>query len=153
MLKARTDLTVLWRPVLERGTVPRARERWRRLFRGEKKNKLHCKGSPLSRDAPESNPKYAKDRPANVQITAADVGSELYYLSGSYLVDPASSHMLVSKIKPCMSKYIPSHGETANGSLNQLWFLRSIHSYLDNCSNSRANTCNKAPTSREERFY
>jgi hypothetical protein len=26
-------------------------------------------------------------------------------LQGSYLVDPASSHMLVSKIKPCMSKY------------------------------------------------
>ena len=26
----------------------------------------------------------------------------------SYLVDPASSHMLVSKIKPCMSKYIPA---------------------------------------------
>ena len=25
--------------------------------------------------------------------------------SSSYLVDPASSHMLVSKIKPCMSKY------------------------------------------------
>ena len=24
-----------------------------------------------------------------------------------YLVDPASSHMLVSKIKPCMSKYEP----------------------------------------------
>ena len=24
--------------------------------------------------------------------------------AGSYLVDPASSHMLVSKIKPCMSK-------------------------------------------------
>ena len=24
---------------------------------------------------------------------------------GRYLVDPASSHMLVSKIKPCMSKY------------------------------------------------
>ena len=26
-------------------------------------------------------------------------------LEDSYLVDPASSHMLVSKIKPCMSKY------------------------------------------------
>ena len=26
-------------------------------------------------------------------------------LDDSYLVDPASSHMLVSKIKPCMSKY------------------------------------------------
>ena len=44
----------------------------------------------------------------------------------SYLVDPASSHMLVSKIKPCMCKYERVHGETANGSLNQLWFLRSL---------------------------
>ena len=39
------------------------------------------------------------------------------------LVDPASSHMLVSKIKPCMSKYTLWHSETANGSLNQLWFI------------------------------
>jgi hypothetical protein len=39
---------------------------------------------------------------------------------GRYLVDPASSHMLVSKIKPCMSKYKSLYGETANGSLNQL---------------------------------
>ena len=45
----------------------------------------------------------------------------------SYLVDPASSHMLVSKIKPCMSKYRLLHSETANGSLNQLWFLRSYN--------------------------
>jgi len=28
--------------------------------------------------------------------------------------------MLVSKIKPCMSKYKRLYGETANGSLNQL---------------------------------
>ena len=28
-------------------------------------------------------------------------------VSDSYLVDDASSHMLVSKIKPCMSKYKP----------------------------------------------
>ena len=41
-------------------------------------------------------------------------------MKDSYLVDPASSHMLVSKIKPCMSKYKPLHGETANGSLKQL---------------------------------
>ena len=47
--------------------------------------------------------------------------------SCTYLVDPASSHMLVSKIKPCMSKYILLHSETANGSLNQLWFLRSYN--------------------------
>ena len=38
----------------------------------------------------------------------------------SYLVDPASSHMLVSKIKPCMSKYKRLYSETANGSLYQL---------------------------------
>ena len=44
-----------------------------------------------------------------------------------YLVDPASSHMLVSKIKPCMSKYKLLHSETANGSLDQLWFLRSYN--------------------------
>ena len=42
---------------------------------------------------------------------------------GSYLVDPASSHMLVSKIKPCMSKYKHLYCETANGSLNQLSFI------------------------------
>ena len=41
-------------------------------------------------------------------------------LEDSYLVDPASSHMLVSKIKPCMSKYKHLYCETANGSLNQL---------------------------------
>ena len=40
-----------------------------------------------------------------------------------HLVDPASSHMLVSKIKPCMSKYKPLYGETANGSLKQLSFI------------------------------
>ena len=36
------------------------------------------------------------------------------------LVDPASSHMLVSKIKPCMSQYKHFNGETAKGSLKQL---------------------------------
>ncbi len=43
-----------------------------------------------------------------------------------YLVDPASSHMLVSKIKPCMSKYTRIKSETAKGSLYQLWFIRSL---------------------------
>jgi hypothetical protein len=38
----------------------------------------------------------------------------------AYLVDPASSHMLASKIKPCMSQYKLLYGEAANGSLNQL---------------------------------
>ena len=38
----------------------------------------------------------------------------------SYLVDPASSHMLVSKIKPCKCKYELKYSETANGSLKKL---------------------------------
>ena len=33
--------------------------------------------------------------------------------------------MLVSKIKPCMSKYKLVPSETADGSLNQLWFIGS----------------------------
>ena len=41
-----------------------------------------------------------------------------------YLVDPASSHMLVSKIKPCMSKHNPLNGKAAHGSLQQLKFIR-----------------------------
>jgi hypothetical protein len=40
---------------------------------------------------------------------AGPVSHGTYWLArapfDSYLVDPASSHMLVSKIKPCMSKY------------------------------------------------
>ena len=36
------------------------------------------------------------------------------------LVDPASSHMLVSKIKPCMFKYKLLYGKTANSSIKQL---------------------------------
>ena len=38
----------------------------------------------------------------------------------SNLVDPASSHMLVSKIKPCMSQFKLQYGNTVNGSLKQL---------------------------------
>ena len=40
-------------------------------------------------------------------------------LKDSYLVDPASSHMLVSKIKPCMCKFTLINSKTADGSLQQ----------------------------------
>jgi hypothetical protein len=43
-----------------------------------------------------------------------------YKLRSNNLVDPASSHMLVSKIKPCMSQCKLLNSETANGSLKQL---------------------------------
>ena len=38
-------------------------------------------------------------------IAAGAVCPPVGRMPDSYLVDPASSHMLVSKIKPCMSKY------------------------------------------------
>jgi hypothetical protein len=50
-------------------------------------------------------------------------GAQALRPQDSYLVDSASSHMLVSKIKPCMSKYKQLYCETANGSLNQLSFI------------------------------
>ncbi len=71
----------------------------------------------------------------SVPVSAARTWTERRVLDGgaldgsdrsfacSYLVDPASSHMLVSKIKPCMSKYKHLYCETANGSLNQLSFI------------------------------
>ena len=77
--------------------------------------------------------------PSRAACVSCVPGKFLSAQRDSYLVDPASSHMLVSKIKPCMSKYKLLHSETAIGSLNQLWFLRS---YNDNCGNSRANSCN-----------
>ena len=70
-----------------------------------------------------------------------------------YLVDPASSYMLVSKIKPCMSKYIPRHGETAKGSLNQLWFLRSYNPTWITVAILELIHATQLRPSRGERFY
>ncbi len=39
------------------------------------------------------------------------------------LVDPASSYMLVSKVKPCMCVHKSLHSETANGSITQSFAL------------------------------
>ena len=60
-----------------------------------------------------------------ISIRAACVSSCKSFTQQCFtnLVDPASSHMLVSKIKPCMSQYKLLHGETANGSLKQLSFI------------------------------
>ena len=72
-----------------------------------------------------------------IQLSAHDWA----WSEDSYLVDPASSHMLVSKIKPCMSKY--KHFILWNCE----WLIKSvivylmISSYLDTRGNSRANTC------------
>ena len=67
----------------------------------------------------------ASDRQRNTLLFGAGLcrAQALAATYGRYLVDSASSHMLVSKIKPCMSKYKQLYCETANGSLNQLSFI------------------------------
>ena len=74
--------------------------------------------------------KLMQGRNANIPHSLANlrcgVGTPVplrHLRNSSYLVDPASSHMLVLKIKPCMSKYKHLYRETANGSLKQLWFI------------------------------
>jgi hypothetical protein len=44
-------------------------------------------------------------RPGRAPVSFFDSPFRRRVAESSYLVDPASSHMLVSKIKPCMSKY------------------------------------------------
>ena len=44
---------------------------------------------------------------ASIGLRTKLIASKCVRVESSYLVDPASSHMLVSKIKPCMSKYKP----------------------------------------------
>ena len=46
------------------------------------------------------------------------------------LVDPASSDMLVSKIKPCMCKCLLIYCGTANGSIKQLQLFCIIFEWL-----------------------
>lgn len=61
-------------------------------------------------------------------------------LEGSNLVDSASSHTLVSKIKPCMSKYKCCTLKLRMAHYISYNLFDSFY-YLDNRSNSRANTC------------
>ena len=58
----------------------------------------------------------------------------------SNLVDPASSHTLVSKIKPCMSKYKQLYTVKLRMAHYISYSLFDGPYYLDNRSNSRANT-------------
>lgn len=55
------------------------------------------------------------------------------------LVDPASSHTLVSKIKPCMCKYKQLTLKLRMAHYISYSLFDAIY-YLDNRSNSRANT-------------
>lgn len=70
-----------------------------------------------------------------------------------YLVDPASSHMLVSKIKPCMSKYKQIILWNCEWLIKSVIVYLIISYYMDNRSNSRANTCTKTRLSWKGCIY
>ena len=59
----------------------------------------------------------------------------------SNLVDSARSHTLVSKIKPCMSKYKQFILWNCEWLIISVIVYLIVFYYLDNRSNSRANTC------------
>ena len=70
---------------------------WRRLLVVDDKVLTDClRSTPIDERGPGGQ-----------QSSSAFADVELDVVTNSYLVDPASSHMLVSKIKPCMSKYKP----------------------------------------------
>jgi hypothetical protein len=58
---------------------------------------------PVLRTGACGDPCGGGGRPAGLPLCVC--ARLLAHPRSSYLVDPASSHMLVSKIKPCMSKY------------------------------------------------
>ena len=73
--------------------------------RADRSSALVCCGgrlrsTSLMGNTPAPSWRRTQDSARVVPHTCVTAGSQ-----GSYLVDPASSHMLVSKIKPCMSKY------------------------------------------------
>jgi hypothetical protein len=57
------------------------------------------------------------------------------------LVDPASSHMLVSKIKPCKSKYKLNYTAKLRIAHYNSYNLHDDHCHMDIHGNSGANTC------------
>ena len=75
----------------------------------------------------------------------------LLHCSPSYFMTLAT--WLILPVAICLSQRLShaclstsSHpSETANGSLNHIWRTRRSQFYLDNCGNSGANTCNRAP--------
>ena len=72
------------------------------VFKARAAHKRPQMPSPKGKKAIRSN--YGR---ASTPFLAKDGRRPILACVVIYLVDPASSHMLVSKIKPCMSKYKP----------------------------------------------
>ena len=84
----------------------RSRRGSRRLEqRGLEESNLDSRESPLRRLQCIALKMHLCPYWATLVVFVGVTSIPLEPLDVSYLVDPASSHMLVSKIKPCMSKY------------------------------------------------
>ena len=103
-----------------RGALPRGAGR--RARASEAQTGLRPRARRRSERGREAGPRPPPRRPAHRR---AGHGGCARAADSTYLVDPASSHMLVSKAKPCTCKHRPPHGEAANGSLDWLQFIRS----------------------------
>ena len=106
------------RPIIERSTLPE----WHRPATARRS---HSVGGLCARLYKRARAVTSFGEPGPSAFGQRSAGAErrspVHVHSDSYLVDPASSHMLVSKTKPCMSKYKRFYTvKLRNGSLNQL---------------------------------
>lgn len=121
-------------PGLARGAVPRPHAppsfpAWRggegRRLRSPRARARRRFPAPGARPAPTARTRERRRRPRRPAAARAAPSS----VSGSprsYLVDPASSICLSQRLShACLSTH-GRYSETANGSLNQLWFLWSL---------------------------
>ena len=74
-------------------------------------------------------------------VTTVIHASVLLKSDSTNLVDPASSHMLVSKIKPCKSKYKLIYTAKLRIAHYNSYNLHDDHYQMDIHGNSGANTC------------
>lgn len=131
----------LWRSLVPRaGNPPKSGRKARESERGQA--------------SPRAALPWEEPRGGREEGRSAGRARRVVALWRGYLVDPASSICLSQRLShACLSTH-GRYSETANGSLNQLWFLWSLPSRsLDNCGNSRANTCRRAPTSGDACIY
>ena len=96
--------------------IPRSGKFWSVVWRASARLMMKKRKRPLRKGRRaffERNKKRNLLQVCGVSLSFKDRGlcydkRDLFFsFLARYLVDPASSHMLVSKIKPCMSKYKP----------------------------------------------
>lgn len=82
--------------------------------------------SPGARRSPAPLPSLPPSLPLALSLSLSRLPPRLGFARAPYLVDPASSICLSQRLShACLSTH-GRYSETANGSLNQLWFLWSL---------------------------